>query len=483
MFKYKLMTLLLPALCGLVSVEAIAAQGPSSSESPYLIPAAGVSVTSLLTVGDSIKSRFKEHSGYRMAGIPDGLGAYDNGDGSFTLLMSHEIKAADGVTRKHGYTGAFISSWIIRKQDLKVIDGEDLISKVQLWDSTLGTYADGSTAFDRLCSADLAPPTAFYNRKTGKGYSAGRIFLNGEESASSRAFAHLASGAYTGTSFEFAAMGRASWENLLANPYEQDRTLVIGTDDKAGGNVYLYIGKKQRQGNAMEKAGLTGGKRYSIGVVGHPVEDRDTGIAAGTRFQLTQPGSGTAFLRPEDGAWDPVAAHRFYFTTTDRYDQVKDGVGSQTGRSRLWRLSFEDISHPERGGTIEMMLDGSEAGNMYDNLTISPDGMIFLQEDVGKQAHNGKIWMFNPNSRVLTLIAQHDPVRFGDLGQAAAEGFNQDEESSGIIDISHILAGVRGYDTQKYRYLLATVQAHVNIKATEPELVEKGQLVMLTVAK
>ncbi len=47
---------------------------------------------SLLTVGDSI-------GGYRMVGIPDGLGAFDNGDGTFTLLMNHELGNTLGAIR------------------------------------------------------------------------------------------------------------------------------------------------------------------------------------------------------------------------------------------------------------------------------------------------------------------------------------------------------------------------------------------------
>jgi len=34
-----------------------------------------------------------------MVGIPDGLGAYDNRDGSFTLLMNHELGSDKGVVR------------------------------------------------------------------------------------------------------------------------------------------------------------------------------------------------------------------------------------------------------------------------------------------------------------------------------------------------------------------------------------------------
>jgi hypothetical protein len=62
---------------------------------PYILPtAAGVTTQSILTTGDSI-------GGYRMAGIPDGLGAFDNGDGTFTLLMNHELGNTVGVTRAH----------------------------------------------------------------------------------------------------------------------------------------------------------------------------------------------------------------------------------------------------------------------------------------------------------------------------------------------------------------------------------------------
>jgi len=98
--------------------------GPSSSASPYLLRAEpGVVTTSILTVGDSV-------GGYRMVGIPDGLGAFDNGDGTFTLLMNHEIARGLGVARAHGAIGAFVSKWIIRKDDLAVVHGSDLIQNV-----------------------------------------------------------------------------------------------------------------------------------------------------------------------------------------------------------------------------------------------------------------------------------------------------------------------------------------------------------------
>jgi hypothetical protein len=114
-----------------------------------------------------------------MVGIPDGLGAFDNYDGTFTVLMNHEISAESGVPRQHGLAGAFVSHWIIRKRDLAVLHGGDQAKQVLEWSEINGSIPSGSFvpavgAIRRLCSADLALPSAFYNRGSGKGYT-GRI--------------------------------------------------------------------------------------------------------------------------------------------------------------------------------------------------------------------------------------------------------------------------------------------------------------------
>jgi hypothetical protein len=66
-------------------------KGPSSSQTPYILPVgSGVQTTALLTTQDVV-------AGYKMCGLADGLGAFDNGDGTFTLLMNHEIGNTSGV--------------------------------------------------------------------------------------------------------------------------------------------------------------------------------------------------------------------------------------------------------------------------------------------------------------------------------------------------------------------------------------------------
>jgi hypothetical protein len=444
--------------------------GPSSSATPYLVPVQpGVEITSILTVGDSVNTK-ADGSPYRMVGIPDGLGAFDNGDGTFTLLMNHELVNTVGAVRAHGAKGAFVSRWTISKRDLTVIKGEDLMQQVVTWNPTTSSYnvpAKG-IAFSRFCSADLPEKSAFYD--DGVGYN-GRLFMNGEESGSEgRALAH----AMDGTTYELPRLGKFSWENSLANPESGHKTVVVGTNDGTGGQVFVYVGTKTNSGSPVDRAGLTNGTLYGVKVDGFPAEVPATGIPSGTHFTLVNLGNVenltgaqlltlsrangiTEFQRPEDGAWDPAKSRNFYFNTT----------ASFTGNSRLWRLNFRSVENPTRGGTIDLMLDGSEGQKMLDNMAISEKQMVLL-EDPGNQAYVSKVYSYNRKSDVLTTIAQHDPARFA---PGAANFLTQDEESSGVIDISKILG--------KGKFLLVT-QAHYS---TDAELVEGGQLMLLQLPK
>jgi Bacterial Ig domain/PA14 domain/Secretion system C-terminal sorting domain/Bacterial protein of unknown function (DUF839) len=467
--------------------------GPSSSQNPYILPYdAGVNFTSLLTANDSVSG------GYKMAGIPDGLGAYDNNNGTFTLLMNHELGNTLGAVRAHGAKGAFVSKWVINKSDLSVISGEDLMKKINLWNPATSSYTEFSAAnpsplaaFGRFCSADLPDTAAFYNNITGLG-TRERIFMNGEEIGDeSRALAHIVTGANGGTSWELPALGKAAWENAVAAPNSGDKTVVGLMNDGTDGQVYFYIGTKTNTGTEIEKAGLSNGTPWGVKVTGFAKERINATTinlppAPGTRFSLVDIGNVknitgvvfntnsnsagvTSFSRPEDGAWDPSKPNDFYFNTTDQLDQVRDGIGTQVGRSRVWRLRFDDIKQPELGGTIEAVLDGTEGINMLDNMAIDKSGHMLLQEDVGNAAHNGKVWQYNIATDSLKLIAKHDPARFGDIGLAATAPFTIDEETSGIIDAQEILG--------PGKFILVD-QAHYT-NGIPADIVEGGQLLVL----
>jgi hypothetical protein len=457
--------------------------GPSSSATPYLTPMrSGVSVTSILTVGDSVPG--VTGGGYRMAGIPDGLGAFDNGDGTFTVLMNHEFGATTGVTRAHGSAGAFISRWVIDTNTLQVLSGQDQIQTVNSYDAASSGFVSGTRAFNRLCSADLAAASAYFFSDNGVEYgTAARIFASGEETTGGRAFAHIATGAANGESWEISAFGAGAWENVVANPFAQRQTIVAGLDDVTNGQMYFYIGEKQTSGNDVERAGLIGGTTYGVAIQGVTQEDRFGGLNGATRFNLANLGdlSGvsagesesvadaagvTRFLRPEDGAWDPNSPNDFYFVTTDRYNSVGDGTGTQDGRSRLFRLSFDDITDPTSGGNVEILLDGTEGQQMMDNVGFDRNGNLLIQEDPGGNDRSARTWVYDTNTGEFFEVLQHDAARFGDNGVLPTAPYNNNEESSGVIDMSEILGE---------GWFLATVQAHYGL--ADPELVQDGQLV------
>jgi hypothetical protein len=468
--------------------------GPSTTTAPYLLPTiTNVRTVAMLTAGNAV-------GGYRMVGIPDGLGAFRSGHNEFTLLMNHEITAGlPGVVRAHGSNGAFVSKWIIDSETLLVKHGEDLTqspNQVFTWDLAIDQYVAGTTQWQRLCSADLAAESAFFAKGVG---THERLFLDGEEVSEGRAWARIATGPHAGEAWQLPRLGRLSFENAVACPYPQEKTIVIATDDGAlstapnasafPSEVYVYVGTKQRRGTIIEQAGLTNGSLYGINVTvnGVPVtEESDvfglgtaaTGYTSKGRFglfnlgdvsvmsalQLEQASIAAGVLRVqrcEDGAWDPRAKRQndFYFVTT----------ASLTNNCRLWRLRFDDIEHPERGGTIEILLRGDEGHKMLDNVTIDRLGRIVMDEDPGNSDRVSKIWLYSIDTRELIQVAAHNP-RFFDGAAASPDFITVDEESSGIIDAADILGD---------GWFLLDVQAHKLSSGTNADLVEGGQLLAM----
>jgi hypothetical protein len=412
-----------------------------------LIP--GWEVRPLLTAGETAAD------GYRMAGIPDGLGAFDNGDGSFTLLMNHEIRPELGVVRAHGSRGAFISRWVFDIETLEAQKGSDL---------TQSTVPAG-IAFSRLCSADLPPLSAFLDPASGKGYP-GRLFMNGEEDKSGgRAFAH----GLDGISYALPDLGRIAWENVLVHPAADEKTVVMGLDDYMEGLVLLYLGNKRYDGNPIEQAGFAGGNLYALQVKDArfiPVRLQGAAQLDGRTLRAQARAAGASiFPRPEDGAWDTRNANVFWFSTTD-----KPG-----GDSRLYRLVFDDVRNPAHGGRIQTMLRAADIGaEMFDNLAVDGDGRVILQEDPGDHPRLAAIWLFEPETGKILKIAEASAEVFAESGAAF---LTRDEEHSGIIEVTPLLKAASWFDPSR-RYYLGTTQVH---RPHEDEaLVEYGQLWLLS---
>ena len=487
-------------------------QGPSSSQTPYLTPTApGWSSTSLLTVGDAI-------GGYQMVGIPDGLGAFSNGDGTMTVLANHELGNTSGTVRGSGAIGAFVSKWVINTSTWQVISGGDLVTSAAnqlMWNGT--TWAQPSTpyAIARLCSADLPKAAAFWDASTSFGYD-GRIFMNGEETGvEGKAFAWIVTGTEAGKMYELPHLGKNSWENALARssygvtPGAANllQTAVALTDDSTPGEVFLYLGTKTNTGNAVQKAGLTNGQMYGIkvntttsGYTGAVTLENATGIngtfllapiftnstiaaKTGAEFQTAATAAGTTqFARPEDAHW--LDHDSLLFATTGAT------VNSIVVSSKIYQLDFNsDATNGilTTGGNINVVvnaanmtgLDGAKA-TTFDNLTVGEDGKLYIQEDPGNNAYVAKHWVVDLSQSTQALrestavqIFESDRSRFT---TGATQFQTIEEEHSGIIDITSIVNdGITG---SKW-FLVATQNHAAATGASAATLVEGGQFVAL----
>jgi Ca2+-binding RTX toxin-like protein len=180
----------------------------------------------------------------------------------------------------------------------------------------------------------------------------------------------------------------------------------------------------------------------------------------GAQIQAESEAEGvTEFLRPEDAAWDPDNPSVLYFVTTG------DPANGQP--SRLYKLTFADITNPQAGGGIEMLLEGlGEAGEvkMLDNMSVE-NGKIVMQEDPGNDPRVARVWEYDIETGALVELAHFDEALF----TPGLEGFiTRDEESSGVIDVTDLLG-----DNDTRAYLL---DAQVHAPSGNPATVERGQL-------
>jgi secreted PhoX family phosphatase len=175
--------------------------------------------------------------------------------------------------------------------------------------------------------------------------------------------------------------------------------------------------------------------------------------------------AGLSLNRVEDGAFDPNNPNDYYFLTTEGAPYTgRDGGG-------LWRASFVDVDRPELGGTLELVLDGSEAPylNKPDNMTIDSAGNLLIQEDPGNNPHLARIVSYRRSDGATAVLAEFDAAQF----TTGAAGFiTADEESSGIIDTSDLL----GDGT-----FLFDAQVHAPTVNNTVEYVQQGQLLTMTV--
>ena len=159
----------------------------------------------------------------------------------------------------------------------------------------------------------------------------------------------------------------------------------------------------------------------------------------------------------------------FYFVTT----------GATGNTARLYKLSFNEAAGvvDYGNGSVTMVKDSATltgtdgtTARSFDNMVVGDNGKIYVQEDPGNSSYIAKTWEYNPATGTWTQILESDRSRF----LSGAPGYlTQDEENSGIIEITSILGRNDGK-----RYFLGDMQAHYGIAG---ELVQGGQLYVAAV--
>ncbi len=503
---------------------------PANAAAPVYVEAVASSatLTPFASAGDMVGT-------YLVPGIPDGLGVIKNGN-SLRIITNHEWSATNAVaagrTTAGGLvSGSFLSDMTYDLKTQKVTKAVDLFKDVVWYDYATGKYGNtpGAPAgalvkdsfgtlnhsylLNRFCSGALAPVGTFFDKASGFGFN-DAVFLAGEEGGDeSRAFA---TNLTNGQLVQLPALGLAAWENVIPVPTKGKTTALMVNEDGSAtdSQQWMYVGTKTKTGTWYEKAGFTNGKSYVLAAAADAMVANDNEIrskygknkpfaitfaevntkANGKDQNIEAAAKGIEFARVEDGHFDPKKPNDYYFVTTEsNKDPVATAANPATPTvtrdgGALWRIRFKDVSKPLGGATLELLLDGSEDIYMSkpDNIAVDSFGNVLIQEDPGNNAHLARIVSYRISDGKVGTIARFKAEYFTSTG---ASFITQDEESSGIVDVTTELRTSKS-DTASYYMFVA--QVHATPAKARPDLdpadatlakaVEGGQWYILKIA-
>jgi len=483
-------------------ISLTAASWPDNKPIYLLSENEAVAVNPIGTTGDIL-------TGTVIRGIPDGMGAYpsENGRG-VTVLSVHEIATNDKTAALSAKTnapwGTSVTKFNYSKSLKKFDTAEPLINSWNFWNYKTSAYTTtpvggeptGAAAgyfgwgVQRFCSATYSPAGTFiYN---GVGYEGGLLTTGEEVTDQSRGFAVD----MTGAAYQLPRTGFAAMENIMPAQKPGPNTVALISEDGSAtdSQLYMYLGKKQNTGTSVDKAGLTNGDLYVLNV---PTAATDnifrTTIAKSTptaatfkkiewntdvaSFHKGARDNGTTFARVEDGHWDPKNPNVFYFVTTEsNKDPIATAPNPATPTvprdgGALWRLTFKDAQNPLEGANLEMLLNGGESIQMSkpDNITVTDNGVVVIQEDPGGNDHVARVVAYRISDGKLATLAKFDSKYFTATG---SKYMTNDEESSGVIDVTSMLAKPGDTNT----YLMLNAQIHVKGGVTKADPAVTGAL-------
>jgi Bacterial protein of unknown function (DUF839) len=480
---------------------------------PYVEPIGGdFQIKALFSVDDKVPLLGgAPGQQYRMVGIPDGLGAHPNRDGTSTLFMNHELNfnaLSEPVVGGSKNRGAIVSQWLL-DQDGDPVAGRRAYDRIYDENRLLGpapvvgNEAQMPRQLARFCSGFLAGPANGFDR---------HIYLTNEEASGAETFdgmGGLSVAIFDSELHTLPKLGRYAKENTVVQPTHGTRTVIFPTEDGPAtldNQLYMYVGKKDRSSKAsvLARNGLDNGTLYvfrsldparnsersftSGSVTGEWVPIPGAEALTDTELEAASDAAGAmTFVRPEDGAFNPNNPNEFFFDTTGSSSGADEGV-NELGRLYSLRL---DPGNPLKPATLSMVYNADTVVAAGGDIAISPDNLdvsrryLMINEDgttesravMAAKDRDGSIWRFDlvkgPTGAVgvdtstAARVAQLDPP--GRDGIPVGPGV---WETSGIIDASALF----GADTW-----LSDVQAH---PPTTPPVgptvtVEDGQLFLL----
>jgi hypothetical protein len=465
--------------------------GFRTSVHPYTMPVGlDYSIIPILSAGDQVPRTRDASQAYQMTGIPDGLGAHANKDGTTTLYMNHELVAqnrAEPIIGQPLTRGAFVSKLILAP-DSSVLSGDVAFTQVYVENTFYGpapTISNSTPAFARFCSGGLEWKEAGFDRP---------IYFCGEESSGTNTFDGRGGSAvaiFNDTAWTLPRLGHLSWENAVPRPDKGLKTAVMCLEDGEleQCQLYMYVGTKDysRQAGPLARNGLDNGSLYVfVATPGSPTNE--AGLPSGSVWGnwVRLPGAENmtdveleaaadavgafAFDRIEDGAFRPGNPNHFYFDTT--------GGSEANPLGRLYHLALNrfNLLGPAQltvvfnaaeviaaGGDIAISPDNIGASNDY--LMICEDGTAQSRVVMAAKERNGNIWRLNLHTGVLDNVAE--------LFSIARDGIVTTPgnwETSGIIPTTSLF----GADSW-----LFDVQAHSPTRAPGQNTVEDGQLLLM----
>jgi hypothetical protein len=434
---------------------------PSTDQGPYTVPFTVGETTTLTADGTP--------NGYRLTGIPDGMGAYTDDQGLVHVFMNHEFFAnrqtgpepgvfpvTIPVLGQQGVKGADVSEIILDPETGNVLSADQAFNQVMRWnvatqsfDDLTSEWADLSTdtfKFAKFCSAYLG------GREVGL---LDRVFFTGEEDGANSVgppdptFDGLGGervAVADGVAYVLPEMGHFQQENAVVMPTpDNSKTYLLLPEDKGvnDSQLYLYVGTKQPDDpNPMIRNGLVGGDLYVFRAKDQQITGEDQfGMGDGTLpgewalipkdvaigpeqnlQEYVQSINAFNFARVEDVAVSKTEAGLFYFTVTG------GGADPQTSPNfygRLYQMQLNDQTDPLAGGGMTTLLQAQTATDGVinpDNLDINRQGELMIQENPNREERGNppfdwtpenpgggeaRIWQYDTKTgRLVAAVAQ-----------------------------------------------------------------------------